>query len=259
MYGRTNAGGGGKAFAFIFVTYLVGSVCTATDGSRTLKLKGTRGYGVFYVPYAGTWTVTATDGTEPISQTVEIIAEGQNVSINLKILRLYKYGDEFTAITGGWQAVAWPFASDYTSISTQLLELTKNADNMVFHRANDSDNYSGVLDIVNDIDLTNINTISLLCDYAWTRTSVQYGYIRLILFAIPRSTSYWENAPAQTTIVSSTDSSALSGEASGVTATLDVSSLSGAYDICIGIVSAHGTPTMTATIYEVKLIERDLA
>ena len=105
MYGRTNAGGGsGKIFAFIFATYPVGSTFTATDGSRTLKLKDTSGYGAFYVPYAGTWTVTATDGTETASETVEITSEGQNVSVELSYkLYLYKNGDQCTDVTNGWE------------------------------------------------------------------------------------------------------------------------------------------------------------
>lgn len=105
MYGRTNAGGGVKAFAFIFATYPVGSTCTATDGSRTLKLKDTSGYGVFYPPYAGTWTVTATDGDQTTCKTVEITFEGQDVSVELSYAQwLYKDGNQYTDITGGWGA-----------------------------------------------------------------------------------------------------------------------------------------------------------
>lgn len=104
MYGRTNAGGGSiSPFAFIFATYPAGSVCTCTDGSRTFKLKDTSGYGEFYPPYAGTWTVTATDGTETASETVEITAEGQSVSVELSYgVFFYNKGDECSSITGGW-------------------------------------------------------------------------------------------------------------------------------------------------------------
>ena len=104
MYGPTNVGGGISPFAFIFATYPAGSVCTCTDGSRTLKLKDTSGYGVFYPPYAGTWIVTATDGDSTASQPVEITTEGQNVSVQLSYrLWLYRNGDECTDITGGWE------------------------------------------------------------------------------------------------------------------------------------------------------------
>ena len=75
--------GGAKAFAVIGVTYPAGSVCTCTDGSKTLKLKDTSGQGFFLIPYAGTWTVTATDGTNTKSESVEITSEGQNENVTL--------------------------------------------------------------------------------------------------------------------------------------------------------------------------------
>lgn len=81
---KVNRGGGGcKVVAFIIASYPVGSVCTCSDGNKTLKLKDTSGYGVFYVPYIGTWTVTATDGTETVSVPVAIIGEGQSESVEL--------------------------------------------------------------------------------------------------------------------------------------------------------------------------------
>lgn len=76
-------GGTGKAFAVIGVTYPAGSVCTCTDGSKTLKLKDTSGQGFFLIPYAGTWIATATDGTNTKSENVEITTEGQSVSVKL--------------------------------------------------------------------------------------------------------------------------------------------------------------------------------
>lgn len=73
----------GDAYAVIAVTYPAGSVCTCTDGSKTLKLKDTSGQGFFLIPYAGTWTVTATDGTYTKSESVEITSEGQSESVVL--------------------------------------------------------------------------------------------------------------------------------------------------------------------------------
>ena len=76
-------GDGAKAFAVIGVTYPAGSVCTCTDGTKTLTLKDTGGQGFFLIPYAGTWTVTATDGTNTKSESVEITSEGQSESVAL--------------------------------------------------------------------------------------------------------------------------------------------------------------------------------
>lgn len=75
--------GGAKAFAVIGVTYPAGSVCTCTDGTKTLTLKDTGGQGFFLIPYAAAWTVTATDGTNTKAQSVEITSEGQSVSVTL--------------------------------------------------------------------------------------------------------------------------------------------------------------------------------
>lgn len=107
MYGRTNAGGGGvSAKGFIQTTYPEGSICTCSDGSRTLKAKDTSGFMMFLVPYIGTWTVTVTDPADPTnteSQTVEITKEGQSVSVELSYtLYLYHSGDECVKETGGW-------------------------------------------------------------------------------------------------------------------------------------------------------------
>ena len=69
----TRRGGGtSKAFAVIGVTYPAGSTCTCTDGTKTLTLKDTGGQGFFLIPYAAVWTVTASDGTNTKSQSVEI-------------------------------------------------------------------------------------------------------------------------------------------------------------------------------------------
>ena len=75
--------GGTKAFATIGVTYPAGSTLTCTNGTKTLKAKTTSGQWVFAVSEAGTWTVTATDGTNSKSQSVNITAEGQSVSVVL--------------------------------------------------------------------------------------------------------------------------------------------------------------------------------
>lgn len=93
MIGETNVGGGAKAFALIGVTYPAGSTCTCTDGTKTLKLKDTSGQGIFIIPYAATWTVTATNGTNTKSQSVEITSNGQSVSMTLSYqLHLFEAG-----------------------------------------------------------------------------------------------------------------------------------------------------------------------
>ena len=81
MIGRTNVGGGNggivvTAWAYIGVTYPVGSVCTATNGTLTFTAEDTSGSYVFQIPQPSstpeTWTVSCTDGTKNKSATVSI-------------------------------------------------------------------------------------------------------------------------------------------------------------------------------------------
>jgi hypothetical protein len=75
--------GTGKLFAAIGVTYPAGSTLTCTNGSKTLTAKNASGQWVFAIPEAGTWTVTATNGTNTKSQSVSITTEGQFESVTL--------------------------------------------------------------------------------------------------------------------------------------------------------------------------------
>lgn len=89
--------------ATINVSYPEGSSCTATDGVTTLSAPDTGGTWACVVPNAGTWTVTATDGSESKSETAEITTDGQSVSVSIDYgFDLYKAGDERIAVTGGW-------------------------------------------------------------------------------------------------------------------------------------------------------------
>lgn len=75
--------GGTELYAVIEVTYPAGSTVTCVSGTTELTPIGTDGQCLFAVPYAATWTVTATDGTETASETVEITTEGQVEKIEL--------------------------------------------------------------------------------------------------------------------------------------------------------------------------------
>ena len=82
--GRTNCGAGGvKPFAAISATFPSRSICTCSDGLKTLNAKNTDGLYLFSIPYSGTWIVSATDGEQTASETVEISTKGQSVTIAL--------------------------------------------------------------------------------------------------------------------------------------------------------------------------------
>lgn len=110
-----NMAGGGSSvepFAAISVTYPAGSTCTCTDGSKTFAAPNTSGTALFIIPYAATWIVTATDGTNTTSETVAITTEGQLVSVELSYsLWLYNSGDECTDVTGGWTSSGYTMKS----------------------------------------------------------------------------------------------------------------------------------------------------
>ena len=95
--------GGGSGYACIGVSYPVGSVCTCTDGTVTLRARDTAGAYVFAVPSAGTWTVSSTGGGKTASKTVTVY-KNQAVPVELVYaLPLYDAGNEYTALTGGWE------------------------------------------------------------------------------------------------------------------------------------------------------------
>ena len=84
---RGGGGGSGKLFAAVQVSYPIGSTCTATNGSKTLKANDSSGLALFSIPepkaLPETWTITATDGTNTKSVSVEITEKGQIMSVEL--------------------------------------------------------------------------------------------------------------------------------------------------------------------------------
>ena len=80
MKGAIMLSGGAKLFAAIGADYPEGSLCTCTNGTKTLSAGNSKGLWVFAIPEPGTWTVTATDPADPSrtkSASYEISAEGQ--------------------------------------------------------------------------------------------------------------------------------------------------------------------------------------
>ena len=114
-------GGGGKLFAVIAVTYPEGSICTCSDGTKTMKAKDTSGKALFNVT-VGEWTVTATDGSSTTSQAVSITTEGQSESVTLTYeLVLFNNGD-YAAETGGFSRVSNNKLYSYSRRQTDVLE-----------------------------------------------------------------------------------------------------------------------------------------
>lgn len=90
--------------ATINVTYPAGSTCTCSDGTTTLTAPNTSGTWACIVPNAGTWTVGSTDGDKSKSADVVITTDGQTESVTLLyITYLFKDGETYDSLTGGWQ------------------------------------------------------------------------------------------------------------------------------------------------------------
>lgn len=90
--------------ATINITYPAGSTCTCSDGKTTLSAPDTSGTWVCTVPNAGKWTVSSTDGDKSKSADVVITTDGQTESVTLLyITYLFKDGETYDSLTGGWQ------------------------------------------------------------------------------------------------------------------------------------------------------------
>jgi hypothetical protein len=147
--------GGGKAFAYIGVTYPAGSTLTCTNGTKTLTAKPKNSDDtewVFAIPkpktLPETWTVTATDkldSTKTQSHSVSITEEGQWESMKLE----YKL---VLFAPGGTDKMSIGFA---TSASAGLATLTVGNTAKITSQSNGAISYMS-----NDpIDLTDYSVI----------------------------------------------------------------------------------------------------
>lgn len=156
MVGKTNVAGI-RLRSVIAVSYPAGSVCTCSNGTKTLKAKDTGGQALFNVSI-GTWTVSCTDGSRTKSTQVSITAEGQNVSVVLNyryywvkngqiqngLGRVHEYGtDSWVKFDSSWNAFifdtsagnAWMRSSskvDVTKYSKLVIEVNTVTGNSYF-------------------------------------------------------------------------------------------------------------------------------
>ena len=177
------SGGTSKAYAVIGASYPEGSTCTCTDGAKTLKLKNTSGQGIFLIPYAATWTVTAVSGSKSTSKTVSITAEGQLKNVMLTFETILFDGGDNTGVTGGWtytitdRGYAGSFArEDNLTVDTTLYWLPGRTWNT---EGTNQKNRNGYAHTKNKIDVTNYNTITAVSNYAEGHLTVGNASIAL--------------------------------------------------------------------------------
>lgn len=142
--------------ATISITYPSGSTCTCSDGTTTLSAPDTSGTWTCIVPNAGTWTVAATDGVENTSESVSITTDGQIVAIELSyLLWLYKSGNTYNAVTGGWSVSEHPSTGGSFD---GVLTLNDNSMLLSTEAWGGSVGYANAF-TNNSIDLTGVNTL----------------------------------------------------------------------------------------------------
>lgn len=132
-------GSGNKVFAVIGVTYPAGSICTCSNGSKTLTTKDTSGKAIFVIPSAGTWTVKAVSGSKSKSKAVSITAEGQveTVVLTFETILWEAGADQNTSITGGFAAND----TNYVKKGNSTVTITGNRD--YFGSGSNEWSYSG--------------------------------------------------------------------------------------------------------------------
>lgn len=168
MVGITNSSGIGKIYAVIGVTYPAGSICTCSNGSKTLTTKDTSGKAMFIIPSAGTWTVTATKGSQSASKAVSITAEGQVETVTLMFkLYLFTSGE---GVVDDWS----PLYGGYTNAAATSEKMTLNGGEAFYYSStaavtsNNAIDLSGYSKLVVDVQTNKAATDNV---YAWVGVS----------------------------------------------------------------------------------------
>lgn len=115
----------------------------------------TSGFEISPIRELGTWTVTATDGTDTVTQDVLIdVITNYEIEMTYKpVGALYWLGDECEDITGGWTN------SGYTNNSVDMRGGEKRSKSLYFANTG-TDNYVG-FGTVNTVNLNSINGIKV--------------------------------------------------------------------------------------------------
>lgn len=188
--------------ATINITYPAGSTCTCSDGTTTLSAPDTSGTWVCTVPNAGTWTVSSTDGDKSKSTNVVITTDGQTESVTLLyITYLFKDGETYDSLTGGWQGVI------DAEKKVIWLNATAGKTNSAYPKSK--------------IDLTNYDTVSAIVD----ENVSAYGAFSLYIVG---------------TLGQSAVASVILGAAPATRVDLDVSSVTGSYYVVVSLYSEKG-------------------
>ena len=169
---------------------------------------------------------------------------------------LYKLGNEYTAVTGGWQARAW--TGNGSIWNAKAPGLTKNAGSMTVSMP---DKYvagkSGVVEIINNVDLTNFTTLRVKVNYSLggiVSGSGGYQRIYLVCAANRSASNNWTSSSIYKALsLVQTHTSTSTSTASNVTYTLDVSGVNEAVDVFFGLAWVQQNIASTIEVLEVEL------
>lgn len=146
---------------------------------------------------------------------------------------LYNYGDECTAITGGWQGRAWGFGQDTQYVSATAPTISHSGSDMTIRLPR---GHTGAVEIAKDVDLTHFTTLSV------HGLANKVGGDWAVLLVINRNNTYWGTTAATTVWLSATSESEQ---------TADISNIFGKYDIAFGLGAWDGE--VSAKINYVRL------
>lgn len=229
MVGKTNVGGGEKLFAVIAVTYPEGSICTCSNGTKTLNARDTSGKALFNVT-VGEWTVSCTDGSQMVSKSFAITAAGQAELVTLSYLPyLYINGNECTDLTGGWVSEAkginsgGPSGLAPTVVRGNTMEISLNGPAV-----------GGIVRTNNKIDLTKYSSIKFNGEMV-NPTDNYNGWLQICVWS-NIGTYYMDNIVANYIVFRHTTINS---------AAIDISSLSGSYYVGFGLFSAGQTMSIS--------------
>lgn len=219
--------------ATIHITYPAGSVCTATDGITTLTAPDTSGTWECVVPNAGTWTVS--NNGNSVAKHVDVMTSDDEFTINLCKIYLFngseKTGISETHITGGLETISTIYAWDGDTQTASLPSVSIAADKSYFNISITGNR--GGYHAVNMIDLTGSSKMYITGTVqSWGQHSFCAEQVR----------------PSKTSVFAA--QAAFSNTSGLQTVCLDISELSGLYDVAICIRNGSGSATTALRIYD---------
>ena len=223
----TKKGGGGKLYAAVGVNFPEGSSCTCTSKTtgKVLRAKSDKKT-IFSIPNGGQWEVKSTLGLDEAKETITVNQyDCLNVSLTYWDGTLYRAGDVYPNVTGGWGSYGYKNSTMKGSMTDSggVITITTTGGNIAVC-PNEK------------IDLTDYTTLSVEVSNITVSTG---STIRLFLFVS-------DDDGSKVTLLK--EESVGSSLTSGVR-TMDVSELTGKHYIGVGLTAAGGVT------YTVKFTE----